>query len=231
VPDHEKVYVERALRYDELISYEDANGAIPRAISDIVDHAGLDVVDLGAGTGRLASLLAREARSVILIDGWGRMLDTAAVKMHRAGFENWTIRVSDLRRLPLPDGSADLIVSGWSICFVASSNQPDHRDDLRAVVNEIERVLRPGGTAIIFETLGTGSPKPRPPDSLVPYFAALEGEYGFEHRWIRTDYAFASPEEARDLSAFFFGREMPSKLIGPDRTDLPGCTGVWWRRF
>lgn len=231
MPDHDEIYAERALKYDYLISWEDKDGAIPRAISEIVDPTGLDAVDLGAGTGRLANLLAPKARSVVLIDGWGRMLDTAAVKMHRAGYENWTIRVSDLRRPPLEDNSADLIVSGWSICYVASSNQPNHENNLRTVIREIERVLRPGGTAIIFETLGTGSTHPQPPDSLTGYYAALEDELGFRHRWLRTDYAFPSPEEARDLTAFFFGPEMPPKLTGPTGTDLPECTGLWWRAF
>ena len=231
MPDHEKIYVEQSPRYDDLISWEDADGAIPRAMSEILDHTGLDVVDLGAGTGRLANMLASRAGSVVLLDGSGRMLDTAAVKMNRAGHRNWTIRVSDLRHLPLQADSADLIVSGWSVCYVASSNQPDHAGNLKAVMGEIERVLRPGGSAVIFETLGTGNTEPQPPDSLTFYYAALEEEYGFDHRWMRTDYKFASPEEARDLRAFFFGGEMPAKLTGPDSTDLPECTGVWWRSF
>ena len=231
MPDHEEVYAGRVLRYDALISHEDKDGAIPRAIFEIVDPAGLDVVDLGAGTGRLASLVAAEARSVVMLDGSGQMLKAAAVKLNRAGHANWTVRVSDLRYLPLEDASADLVVSGWSICYVASSNQPNHEENLRAVVHEIERVLRPGGTAIIFETLGTGSPNPQPPDSLTEYYALLESEYGFAHRSIRTDYHFPSPEDARDLSAFFFGPEMPSKLTGSNGADLPECTGLWWRVF
>lgn len=231
MPDHDEIYAGWALRYDDLISHEDKDGAIPHAISEILDHTDLDVVDLGAGTGRLASLLAAKARSLVLLDGSGRMLEAAAVKLNRAGHTNWTIRVSDLRQLPLEDDSAGLIVSGWSICYVASSNQPNHGENLQTVIREIERVLRPGGTAIIFETLGTGSPYPQPPDSLTAYYAALENEHGFAHRSIRTDYAFPSPAEARDLSAFFFGPEMPPKLTGPHGTDLPECTGLWWRTF
>lgn len=231
MPDHDGIYAGRALRYDDLISHEDRDGAIPRAISEILDHTDLDVVDLGAGTGRLAGLLAAEARSLVLLDGSGRMLEAAAVKLNRAGHTNWTVRVSDLRHPPLEDESADLVVSGWSICYVASSNQPNHEDNLRTVIREIERVLRPGGTAIIFETLGTGETVPRPPDSLTAYYAALEDEHGFRHRWLRTDYQFPSSEEARDLTAFFFGEETPPKLTGPRGTDLPECTGLWWRSF
>lgn len=231
MPDHEQVYAGETRRYDDMISREDPDGAIPGALEAIVDPAGLDVVDVGAGTGRLARLLAPKAKSVVLVDRSGEMLKTAAAKLHEAGHRNWTIRVADQRSLPLPDLSADLVVSGWSICYVASSNQPDHRGGLAAVMREIWRVLRPGGTAVIFETLGTGFSEPSPSDSLADYFVLLEGEYGFERRWIRTDYRFATPEEARDLSGFFFGEEMLAALRGADGTDLPECTGVWWRAF
>lgn len=231
MPDHEQVYAGETRRYDDMISREDPDGAIPGALEAIVDPAGLDVVDVGAGTGRLARLLAPKAKSVVLVDRSGEMLKTAAAKLHEAGHSNWTIRVADQRYLPLPDLSADLVVSGWSICYVASSHQPDHRSNLAAVMREIGRVLRPGGTAVIFETLGTGFSEPNPPDFLADYFLLLEGEYGFEGRWIRTDYRFASSEEARDLSAFFFGEEMLVALRGADGTDLPECTGVWWRAF
>ena len=229
--NHEQVYAEETRKYDHLISREDLDGAIPDALETIVDPAGLDVVDVGAGTGRLARLLAPKAGSVVLVDRSGEMLKTAAAQLHAAGHRNWTVRVADQRSLPLPDRSADLVVSGWSICYVASSNQPDHPGNLAAVMREIERVLRPGGTAVIFETLGTGSSEPSPPDSLTDYFRLLQEEYGFDARWIRTDYRFASYEEAQDLSGFFFGEEMRVALGGADGTDLPECTGVWWRAF
>ena len=229
--DHERVYVDQTQRYDDLISREDVDGAIPGAIRTIVDHAGLDVIDLGAGTGRLARLLAPKARSVVLLDRSGEMLKTAAASLNGAGHQNWTVKVADQRYPPLADRSADLVVSGWSICYVASSNRPDHRDNLAAVMRGIERVLRPGGTAIIFETLGTGFTEPGQPGSLADYFRLLGKEYGFDHRCIRTDYRFASPEEARDLSGFFFGEEMLPALAGDDGTALPECTGVWWRKF
>ena len=229
--NHERVYAEETRRYDDLISREDVDGAIPDALETIVDPAGLDVMDVGAGTGRLARLLAPEAGSVVLLDRSGEMLKTAAASLHAAGHRNWTVRVADQRSLPLPDRSADLVVSGWSICYVASSNQPDHRSNLAAVMREIKRVLRPGSTAVVFETLGTGTSEPSPPNSLEDYFRLLQEDYGFDARWIRTDYRFASYEEARDLTGFFFGEEIPDALKGADGTDLPECTGVWWRTF
>ncbi len=49
-------------RYEALISREDYLGNIPRAIDEIIQVDGLDVFDLGAGTGRLTLLLAPRAQ-------------------------------------------------------------------------------------------------------------------------------------------------------------------------
>jgi hypothetical protein len=91
--------------------------------------------------------------------------------------------------------------------------------------------LRPGGTIIIMETLGTGYEMPTPPDELVAYYAYLEGEAGFSSTWIRTDYLFESLAEAQALTSFFFGEEMVEKVVreaGQDHVVLPECTGIWW---
>jgi hypothetical protein len=96
---------------------------------------------------------------------------------------------------------------------------------------EIQRVLRPGGTVIIFENFGTGAETPDPPDFLQAYYNALVQEYGFEHRWIRTDYQFADVEEAEQLTRFFFGNEIADKAVNKHGVHLPECAGVWWRVF
>jgi ubiquinone/menaquinone biosynthesis C-methylase UbiE len=54
-----KIYESDAERYEVLISREDHQENIPRALDEIISAAGLDVVDLGAGTGRLTVMLAQ----------------------------------------------------------------------------------------------------------------------------------------------------------------------------
>ena len=44
---------EGATAYDLLVSAEDCDGALPPALNDIRSLAGANVVEVGAGTGRL----------------------------------------------------------------------------------------------------------------------------------------------------------------------------------
>jgi predicted RNA methylase len=54
MPTHKQIYLTEAGQYEALVSREDYQGNIPRALNEIVNVDGLDVLDLGAGTGRLA---------------------------------------------------------------------------------------------------------------------------------------------------------------------------------
>ena len=58
------IYRTRADDYDTLVAREDFQGNLPQALAKIRPWAGLDVVELGAGTGRLTRLLAPAAASV-----------------------------------------------------------------------------------------------------------------------------------------------------------------------
>jgi hypothetical protein len=94
----------------------------------------------------------------------------------------------------------------------------------------MKRVLRPGGAIIILETLGTGRETPQPPaPALAAYYDWLENEHGFNHTWIRTDYRFASVDEAEALTRFFFGDNLAGRIRRDNLTILPECTGIWWR--
>jgi ubiquinone/menaquinone biosynthesis C-methylase UbiE len=94
------------------------------------------------------------------------------------------------------------------------------------------RVLKPGGTAIILETMTTGSETPAPPNErLAAYYAWLENEQGFSYKWIRTDYQFASVQEADELTRFFFGDELADRIVREGITILPECTGIWWKHL
>jgi SAM-dependent methyltransferase len=72
------------------------------------------VIDLGAGTGLLALALAPRVRELVAVDISERMLgrpDDAAVS---DGIHNVETLVADLRRLPLEDESATLVVSNYA---------------------------------------------------------------------------------------------------------------------
>jgi len=225
MPDHDRIYKEEAASYHELIARQPCLKAVVEEIRPI---RGLDIADLGTGTGRLAAALAPEASSLIALDVSDAMLGIAADRLRESGLSNWSVQVADHRRLPLADRSVDLIVSGWSVCYLASSNLPDWERNLDQVIAEIRRALRPGGTAIIFETLGTGHETPSAPDFLRPYYAKLTETYGFAHRWIRMDYTFDDPVQAERLTRFFFGDELTDRVAARGLARVPECAGIWW---
>ncbi|WP_218240906.1 hypothetical protein, partial [Pseudomonas sp. 2822-17] len=86
---------------------------------------------------------------------------------------------------------------------------------------EIMRVLRTNGTAIIFETMGTGFETPNPPAFLKQYYSLLENKYGFSHKWIRADYEFDSVQQAEELTRFFFGDELADRVVNEKLTRVP----------
>lgn len=230
MPSLDEIYARHADRYQRLVAREDYRGRVPAAIREIRPAAGLDVVDLGTGTGRLACLLVDEARRVTALDTSPNMLEVAKARLGRPGRRNGLVAAADHRRLPLRDAGADLAVSGWSLCYTVVGYPHTWRDELGTALAEIERILRPGGTQIVFETLGTGYETPHPPAELEDYFAYLD-RAGFDFRAIRTDYRFESVAEAESLTRFFFGESLAGKLLATDPAVLPECTGVWSRSF
>lgn len=224
-----KIYQSEGDRYEALISREDYQGNIPRAIDEIINVDGLDALDLGAGTGRLTLLLAPRLKSICAFDTSAEMLRVCRERLMASGLSNWQVDVADHRQLPVQDHSVDLVVSGWSVSYLAVWNQENGGAELEKWLTEMKRVLRKDGTIILFESLGTGNEKPIRLEQVESTYQWLDAN-GFENKWIRTDYRFESVEEAADLAGFFFGEEMTAQVIDKQSTILPECTGVWWRK-
>lgn len=216
-----------ALAYDEMIARQPDLSPVLR---EIRSWKGLDVLDLGAGSGRLSRVMASDARSLVCTDGSPHMLELLERKLaHAAVTRNWITKVADHRQLPFNDGSLDLVVAGWTIGYLANTDITDWHTNLSCILSEHHRVLRPDGTIIILETMGTGTETPQPPESLIPYYEALVNEYGFSQRTIRMDYRFDSPSEAQSHMAFFFGDSLAAKIEKLGWLTVPEWAGIWWK--
>jgi ubiquinone/menaquinone biosynthesis C-methylase UbiE len=229
MPTEDEVYRQHAEQYERLIQREDYHHHILRAVEQICPLKGLDVIDLGAGTGRLTRLLAPHVGNIKAYDASAHMLSKAQASLHAMSVTNWQVAVADHRQVPVPDASADLVISGWSFCYLAVWGGESWRDELENGYREIQRLLRPGGFVILLETLGTGQESPNPPANLAGYYAWLT-EKGFQSTWIRTDYRFDSLTEAVELSKFFFGEKLGRATAKNKWLILPECTGVWWQQ-
>lgn len=93
------------------------------------------VIDLACGDGYLLELLARRLPAVALVgvDVAPQELDLAR---RRSCAENVALLEAPGEALPLPDRSADAVVCHMALMLF---------DDARAVIQEVARVLRPGG--------------------------------------------------------------------------------------
>jgi len=222
-----KIYQSDGDRYEALISREDYQRNIMKALDEIINADGLDILDLGAGTGRLAVMLAPRAKSMQAFDMSEEMLRVCRQKLAASGLSNWKVDVADHRQLPVDDRSADLVVSGWSVAYLHVWNPETWRAELEKWLDEMRRVLKQGGYIVLFESLGTGNESPIELEHLKEYYHFLN-EKGFQKKWIRTDYKFASIEEAEELSRFFFGDELGEKVRTNKWVILPECTGMWW---
>lgn len=224
---HKQIYQTDGDRYEALIAREDHQGHIMQALEEIVNPDELDVLDLGAGTGRLAVMLAPRAKTVQAFDISEEMLRVCRQRLEASGLTNWKVEVADHRSIPVEDNSADLMVSGWSVSYLATWNVETWRAELEKWLGEMKRVLRPNSHIVLFESLGTGNESPMPLEHLKIFYPWLD-EVGFQNKWIRTDYKFVSVAEAEELSRFFFGDELGDKVRANHWDILPECTGVWW---
>ncbi len=132
VPADETERAARATSFGVVAdAYEKARPGYPAdAVRDLLGTAPLDVLDLGAGTGKLTRTLVAEGHRVRAVDPDAGMLAALATAVPRVPHD-----VGTAESLPLPDASLDAVVAG----------QAYHWFDPATALPEIARVLRPGG--------------------------------------------------------------------------------------
>lgn len=108
------------------------------------DAGGRRVVDAGSGTGRMAPVLVRHGLDYIGVDVSPAMVRTAAGLHPDRNFI-----VGGLADLPLPNGSADGVLSWYSIIHTDPAGLPE-------VFAEFRRVLAPGGVLLLGFQAGSG---------------------------------------------------------------------------
>lgn len=225
------IYSRHAAEYHALVTREDTQGNLVSALREIVDFNAKTVVELGAGTGRITKILAPMAGRVLAFDRSRHMLEQAAAYLSDDLGRNVTLAEADNRRVPLPDGAADIVIEGWSFGHTVVQGGDAWKAAAETILAETSRLLKRGGTAILIETLGTGFRSPQPPGPVLPLFYSwLEMERGYTLKWVRTDYTFESQEKARTLVEFFFGRMVEHDVRATGEVIVPECTGIWWKK-
>ena len=104
-----------------------------------------EAVDLGCGSGQLAIEMARKAPGLHVtgIDLSEKMIADARQSAQRVALEDRVdFRLGNVEEIPFPDQSLDLVLSTASL---------HHWTKPVKVLNEIDRVLKPGGAYFVFD--------------------------------------------------------------------------------
>jgi len=155
-------------------------GYPPAAVAHVAATFGLTrgstVVDLAAGTGKLARALTAVAGTVIAVEPSDGMLAVLREVVPEARAVRGTAEA-----LPLPAGSVDAVLVGEAF----------HWFDVAAAGREIARVLRPGGgLALLFNREQRAEPDP-------PWLARVREVVGPHLRAFGPHPAFSGPHPAR----------------------------------
>ena len=108
------------------------------------DVSGLDVIELGCGTGYVSAWLARRGARPVGIDNSPRQLESARKFQKEFGLD-FPLILGNAETVPLPDASFDLAVSEYGAALWA---------DPYKWIPEAARLLRPGGQ-LVFLTNAT----------------------------------------------------------------------------
>jgi ubiquinone/menaquinone biosynthesis C-methylase UbiE len=236
--DYHTIYATDAARYDAMVAAEDADGNLPRALAAILPPAGR-LVDIGCGTGRVTrAALSVTALEVLGVEPAAAMLDVARARqaaLPEPTRARATFVAGAADHLPVPDAWADAAVAGWVYGHEIAWSGPDWSRRIGVYLSEMRRVVRPGGTRVVIETLGTGlgpdtSDARAPNDGLAAYYAWLEREHGFTRHVIDTAYLFASVDEAVERMGFFFGERLVGAIRRHGWRRVPEHTGLWVAR-
>src|SRR3954454_5192397 len=132
------------------------------------------VVDLSSGGGLDVFLAARKVGPTgraIGIDMTPEMLEVARRNAEKSGLTNVEFHLATIDRLPLPDASADCVISNCVINLAP---------DKAAVFREVARVLKPGGRLAVSDIALKKELPPELGKDLMAYVGCIAGAIGIE---------------------------------------------------
>ncbi|KNH07338.1 methyltransferase domain containing protein [Perkinsela sp. CCAP 1560/4] len=230
---HKEIYKRFPDRYDAFMSAHDYGEKVKSVILPMLKQSNI-VIDAGCGTGRISRLVAPLVQRVYAFDQSPAMVTyLASCRLPNTVCATCALGDESIANFHPSAGanpSPVVIIAAWSLCCVKQSHWAEQA--WKPVVSRIidnwicrfqpERI-------IVLENLGTGvKEQTRKGDILqhVPGFS--------DPLHIRTDYAYATEEEALRELTFFYGGKTAAHFVntcswrnGEGQVVIPEVTGVY----
>lgn len=205
----------------------DRAGVLAAAMRAHADWTGATVLDIGCGTGFHLPWFAATAAQVIGVEPHPPLAAIARRRTRR--LENVTVLEGSAVALPVEDASIDVAHARWAY-FFGPGSEPG--------LAELDRVMRPGGTAFVIDNDPTTS-------TFGGWFRRGFGEvdpvaveaFWSAQGWSRDRLEIAWTFDSRDDFEAVVRIELPTAVAEEVLVEHPDATGVdyainlWWRRF
>jgi len=194
----------------------DPDGHVLRAMREMADWRGAEIVDLGCGTGFWLTVYAADAARVIGVEPDPILLDRARTRV--AGRSAIEVMAGSAEHLPLPTTSVVVVHARFAYFF------PPGVD---AGLREVLRVLKPGGSLVVVDndhTWGEFADLLR----LSPTWAAGSAEAaeawwrerGAARRDVRSSWAFRTADDLESVLRI----ELDADLVSAWLDSHPGAS-------
>jgi len=205
----------------------DRQGVIEAAMAALHPFEGADLVDVGCGSGfHLPRFAALGCASVTGVEPHGPLVDLARERL--GGLPKVQVEEGVAQALPLPDSSVDIAHARWAYFFGAGC-EPGLR--------ELERVVRPGGTAYVIDNDATRSTFGRWFSRAYPSYDPLAVErfwtrQGWSRERLTITWEFDSREDFEAVLRIEFPETVAEGILAEhDGARVDYAVSLWWRHF
>ena len=205
----------------------DRAGLIEAAMASLHPFAGADLVDVGCGTGfhlpRFASL---GCASVVGVEPHLPLVSIAGQRI--SCMPGVQVLEGAAQSLPLADGSVDIAHARWAYFFGAGC-EPG--------LGELERVLRPGGTAFVIDNDATRSMFGRWFSRAYPSYDPVAVErfwarQGWSRERLTIQWTFDTREDLESVVRIEFPETAAEGILAEhEGMDVDYAISLWWRHF
>ena len=204
----------------------DPDRRLEAAMGELADWTGRDVVDVGCGTGFHLPGWARRARSVTGVEPHPGLARLAARRTTR--LPHVRVLAGTAQRLPLPPASVDVLAARWAY-FFGPGCEPG--------LQELERVLRRGGTAFVIDvdtrrsTFGSWFRLAFPnvdPDAVEAFWST----HGWRRQELDVRWCFERREDLEAVSRIELTPAVADTVLaGHTGLEVDYAVNLWWRRY